>query len=112
MEEGREVRAVPGEITSALSVGANALLRVGATPALSSADVLAAIGLEPAGAADEPVTPPAGSQAVLAAVRDGPASADELARATGTPAAALAAILCELELAGLVAAEEGIYRAV
>ena len=32
LEEGREVFAVPGEITSALSAGANALLRLGATP--------------------------------------------------------------------------------
>ena len=32
LEAGREVFAVPGEITSALSVGANALLRLGATP--------------------------------------------------------------------------------
>ena len=32
LEEGREVFAVPGEITSALSKGTNALLRLGATP--------------------------------------------------------------------------------
>ena len=31
LEEGREVFAVPGEITSALSAGTNALLRLGAT---------------------------------------------------------------------------------
>src|SRR5207342_3637527 len=40
LEEGREVFAVPGEITSALSAGTNALLRVGATAVTSSADVL------------------------------------------------------------------------
>ena len=32
LEEGREVLAVPGEITSSLSRGTNALLRLGATP--------------------------------------------------------------------------------
>ena len=47
LEDGREVLAVPGEITSSLSAGANALLRQGATPATSTADVLEAIGLEP-----------------------------------------------------------------
>ena len=36
LEEGREVFAVPGEITSALSDGRNALLGVGATPLTSS----------------------------------------------------------------------------
>ena len=47
LEEGREVLAVPGEITSALSQGANALLRLGATPVTCAADVLEAIGVEP-----------------------------------------------------------------
>src|SRR6187549_4051766 len=47
LEEGREVFAVPGEITSALSSGSNGLLRQGATPATGVADVLEAIGLEP-----------------------------------------------------------------
>ena len=36
LEEGREVLAVPGEITSALSSGTNDLLRLGAAPLLSS----------------------------------------------------------------------------
>ncbi len=47
LEEGREVFAVPGEITSSLSAGANALLRLGATPLTAAADVLAAYGLDP-----------------------------------------------------------------
>src|SRR5262249_9984770 len=47
LEEGREVLSVPGEITSALSRGTNALLRLGAGPVTSSDDVLAAIGLAP-----------------------------------------------------------------
>src|SRR4051812_50206593 len=48
LDEGREVLAVPGEITSRLSAGTNALLRLGATPATSVDDVLATLGLEPA----------------------------------------------------------------
>ena len=39
LEEGREVLAVPGEITSALSCGTNALLRLGATPLTRYDDV-------------------------------------------------------------------------
>ena len=46
LEEGREVYACPGEITSALSAGTNALLRLGATPLTSSGDVLELFGLE------------------------------------------------------------------
>src|SRR6188768_589140 len=37
LELGREVFAVPGEITSSLSAGTNALLRTGAVPATSTA---------------------------------------------------------------------------
>src|SRR5262249_58763120 len=48
LEEGREVFAVPGEITSGLSAGTNALLRMGATPLTSVSDVLEALGVEAA----------------------------------------------------------------
>jgi len=46
MEEGREVLAVPGNIFSALSVGPNTLLRVGARPLLTPRDLFEAIGCE------------------------------------------------------------------
>ena len=110
LEEGREVFAVPGEITSALSAGPNGLLRLGATPLTAPDDVLEAFGL-----VREPPAPPLVSpvaEKVLARLRDAPASADELARATALPAHALAAALSELELAGAAAEAEGVYRAV
>ena len=47
LEEGREVFAVPGEITSSLSAGSNRLLRNGATPLTAVGDVLEAFGIEP-----------------------------------------------------------------
>ena len=50
LEDGREVLAVPGEITSALSAGTNALLRIGATPATSVGG--RSRGSRPRGAAD------------------------------------------------------------
>ena len=101
LEEGREVLAVPGEITSSLSAGTNALLRLGATPVASSADVLEAVGL------DVEVRPTA-THPMLELL---PATADELARTTGLAPAELAATLAELELAGVVAEGEGTYRA-
>ena len=48
LELGREVFAVPGEITSGLSKGTNDLIRQGATPLLAAQDVLEVLGLEPA----------------------------------------------------------------
>ena len=55
LEEGREVFVVPGEITSSLSAGTNDLLKLGASPLTSAADVLSCFGidLEPAVAAVE-----------------------------------------------------------
>jgi DNA processing protein len=109
LEEGREVLAVPGEITSALSRGTNDLLRLGATPLTGAEDVLEVFGLFPA----KPAAVDLGetADAVLAHLRDGPASADELARATGLEAGALASALTELELAGVAVAAGGVFRA-
>ena len=109
LEEGREVFAVPGEITGALSAGTNRLLQLGATPLLAADDVLAVFGLT----APVAVAPEVGdaARAVLEALRDEPRGADELARTAGIAAAELAAALTELELAGAVREREGVYRA-
>jgi len=110
LEEGREVFAVPGEITSALSRGTNMLLKLGASPLTCAGDVLEALGVEPP-PSDPPVVTAAAS-AVLDRLRDGASAADELVRATGFEAAGVAIALSELELAGLVAQVDGVYRAV
>ena len=110
LEEGREVFAVPGEITSALSRGTNALLRLGATPLTDPGDVFEALGIEPEPA--PPVELSDAAAALLAALEAGPASADVLVRATGLPPGSAAAALAELELAGLAAEGDGVYRGV
>jgi DNA processing protein len=101
LEEGREVFAVPGEITSSLSAGTNALLRLGATPLTTAADVLESLGIpspsERAGA-DNPILE------LL------PATADELVRRTGLAVGEVIATLAELDVAGLAAEGDGIYR--
>lgn len=110
LEEGRDVFAVPGEITSALSAGTNELLRLGAAPLTCARDVLDRFGLEPAVRASVQVSSKAAE--VLAALEEGPAGADELARRFGAAANELSIALTELELAGLVTAAEGVYRTV
>ncbi len=47
LEQGKDVLAVPGNITSPTSVGVNNLLKSGATPVTSTEDVLHVLGLEP-----------------------------------------------------------------
>jgi DNA processing protein len=101
LDEGREVFAVPGEITSALSAGTNALLRLGATPLTSADDVFEAFGLEP----------PAREARSHPFLQLLPATVDELVRATGLPPGEVAATLAELELSGLAAEGDGTYRA-
>ena len=100
LEEGREVFAVPGEITSSLSAGTNALLKLGAAPLTGAADVLASFGIEP-----DPVQ---GEDSPLLELL--PTSADELVRKTGLGADEVARTLVELELEGRVLVRDGMYR--
>jgi DNA processing protein len=100
LEEGREVFAVPGEITSRLSDGTNALLRLGATPLTTAGDVLESLGI-----AAVPAVPP--SHPLLDLM---PASADELVGRSGLSAGEVAAGLAELEVAGLAVEGDGVYR--
>jgi DNA processing protein len=106
LDEGREVFAVPGEITSSLSAGTNALLRLGATPLTAVSDVLESLGIERPEAA--PLQLGEVAMAMLARL---PAGVDDLVRASGLTAAQVAAALAELELAGVAAEGDGLYRA-
>jgi DNA processing protein len=105
LEEGRDVLAVPGEITSSLSAGTNALLKLGAAPCTCAEDVLELFGLT----REERAAPAVGetAAAVLAAL---PAAADDLVGATGLDAQTVAVALAELELVGLASEGDGVYR--
>jgi DNA processing protein len=110
LEAGREVFAVPGEITSALSTGTNALLRLGATPLTAATDILEALGVE---VADKlPFELGESAARVLDVLAAAAAGVDELVRGTGLDAAAVATALAQLELAGAVMEAEGVYRGV
>lgn len=109
LEEGRDVLVVPGEITSALSAGTNALLRLGATPVTCAEDVLELFDL--VHAKNEPVSVGDTAQEILARLRDGALTGDELARLAGVDPSAVSAALVELELARRVELEDGVYRA-
>lgn len=112
LDEGREVLAVPGEITSQLSKGTNHLLRLGAVPVTCVGDVLAVLGLdlevERHGVGNAALEPRL--ERVRAAVADGPVGADELARSIGLSAGDVAAALAELELLGVVVQADGVFR--
>jgi DNA processing protein len=109
LELGREVFAVPGEITSGLSAGTNDLIRQGATPLLAADDVLEALGLKRA-PPTVPDTLSAEARAVLTHLADGARSPDELVRETSLSSPRVAVAITELELAALVVSGEGVYR--
>jgi predicted Rossmann fold nucleotide-binding protein DprA/Smf involved in DNA uptake len=77
-------------------------LRLGATPLTAAADVLESLGIEPAATdrvlVDEPLLDLM------------PATADELVRKTGLPVGEVIAALAQLDVAGLVAEGDGVYR--
>jgi DNA processing protein len=111
LDDGREVFAVPGEITAGLATGTNRLIRQGAAPLTAVEDVLEVFDLDEAERARRA---PLGEEArrVLERLSDGASSVDELARSTSVDPARLAAALVELELAGAVCEADGVYRAV
>jgi DNA processing protein len=109
LEEGRDVLAVPGEITSSLSAGTNALVKLGATPVTCAADLLDLYDLSTAERAPAQLGPTA--QGLLAQLSDAALTGDELVRRSALDPGEAAAALLELELAGRVTLEDGLYRA-
>ena len=106
LEQGREVLAVPGNITSPMSAGPNELLKQGATPVTSAHDILSALRPESLNFSPELVArdvPALGAQetAVLHALDDQARHADELARILRLPSGEISAALAMLELKGL-----------
>lgn len=108
-EQGREVLAVPGSPLDPRARGTNDLIRQGAALCEGISDVLRA--LETLGDLREPPAPFAGpplvtqsdsvlTEKVAALLSPTPVSRDELVRATGQDAGAVAAALMELALAG------------
>lgn len=105
LEQGKEVFVVPGNITSPLSAGCNALLRQGATPVTSVEDVLAVIAPDQiAGQASLPLGNTAEETTIIQLIQSGIRDGDELQRASNLSASTFASTLTMLELQGTVRA--------
>lgn len=110
-DQGREVFAIPGSIHSPLSKGCHKLIREGAKLVETAHDILGELRLpaEPAATpglqsnAPEPIC----ANVVLAALGEDPAGLDTLIARTGKTAAEVAAMLGELEVAGVISAAPG-----
>ena len=119
LAQGRDVMAVPGNITSATSIGTNRLIRDGAEPLLEAADLLAHYPEAMKGKTARPVQlesptlvePPglsAPEQLLWSRLRDGPKRLDDLIPSLGAPVGEVLAALSRLELRGLATQECGI----
>lgn len=115
-EQGREVLAVPGNPLDPRARGTNKLIREGAQLIEGADDVLEALSTSlgrlsqrPESPGFRPEPPPSkvdedtlarSREEVLALLGPDPVSVDQLLRMSGIPAALLALVLLELELAG------------
>ncbi|HEX9727215.1 MAG TPA: DNA-processing protein DprA [Gemmatimonadales bacterium] len=109
LAQGREVMAVPGPITSPVSLGCNRLIQHGAKPALGLRDILEEYGLAPQ--ADAHAAVPSNltddERQVLTLVGEGTQHVDAIAARVGRDAATTLAVLTSLEIRGLVAQDRG-----
>ena len=123
LDQGREVMAVPGNITSAVSAGTNRLIRDGATPLLEPADLLEHFseltGPRPAPAAisqtirELPGTLSAEERELAQLLGRDLVHPDELATRCKLPIGEVLGLLCGLEIAGVVEQRPGrVFRRV
>ena len=103
LDQNREVFAVPGNITSLLSVGPNRLIQQGAHPALSADDVLEIIAPH---LLQEQVSLALGNTpeeiAILKLLQSGIRSGDELQRLSGMGVSEFSQTLSMLEIQGAI----------
>jgi DNA processing protein len=106
LEQGREVFAVPGNISFRASRGTNSLIKQGAKLVESVADILGELPPEnaalPQWAQKQAFNLAADEEKLCGFLFDGPLQMDELTRRSGLTAPAVSAMLLRLELQGAV----------
>ncbi len=102
LEQGRDVYAVPGNITSPASAGCNQLIDQGARPALHVNQIIHDCGLVAVASESSPEGRGGMEQEILEKIDGQGVSLDELSHSTGLPGSVLLAHLVTLELQGLI----------
>jgi DNA processing protein len=103
LEQGKELMAVPGNITAPLSVGCNRLIAQGATPVLSVDDIFAKLNLSPANTKSPELANLTVSEALIfQLIHDGNSDGDELIAKSKLSPAEVSGTLTMLEIYGLI----------
>jgi len=112
LEYGRTIAAIPGPISSSLSVGTNTLIRNGAQLVQSSNDILELLGLEQAEShqLDLSLDLASDEQTIMHKLRAEPCTFDQLCHHTGKDPEKLLVILSNLEAQGLIDGVGGVFR--
>ena len=111
----RELLVVPGNIFSQNSRGIPQFLNLGATPVTEAVDILYALEIDPEAKPEKTESSLASlqlsepEQKVLETLIE-PTDRDTLIRASGLPPAEANALLMQMEMNGLIASEQNIYR--
>jgi len=112
LDQGREVMAVPGNITSELSKGPNSLIKQGATPVTSTSDILEGLGLglifiPEAVSAEKSLALSINENKILALIEYEPVSLEILVQKSGLPPNEVMTGLMFLEIKGCVKQKPG-----
>jgi len=102
LEQGRELLAVPGNITSPTSKGTNTLIKAGATPVTSTADILYALGIAPQQASSAPHSDDPHEQVILSLLHAGVTDGADLLAQSALDVSLFSQTLTMLEIRGRV----------
>ena len=112
-EQGRDVFAVPGPVTSQFSKAPNALLKKGAKLAESAADILEELGFNQTKKSQRKVIVPEGAtpeeRAIITLLISADLHQDEIIRKLSFDSGVVASTLSLLEIKGMVRNDGGVY---
>lgn len=109
LEQGREVFAIPGNITSAMSAGTNELIKTGAIPATSPQDILETLDIPDSEgeAVEEIIAATKEEHLILTLIRDGITDTSELIAHSKLTPDMFNQTLTMLEISGRIKAVSG-----
>ena len=103
LEQGKDVFAVPGNITSPMSAGCNRLIRQGAQPLIDTSDILSALGIKSQKTTPQiPVRKNKTEQLIINAILAGAKDTNQIINATNISSSSIFVTLSTLEIAGII----------